>query len=164
MDFAQAALLVAGLLGITQLAKTFVYGTTRERVNAAIVLVASTVATLLVAQSDWASTQVVGDKPLSTLNFWSLLLVAVFLAGASSTAWELLGAVKNVGENQPLALDKVKKAVAKAGPDVHEDQGTAVLAQPTPDAAAAPTDEAEAAAAAAANLATHLAGGTTPDA
>lgn len=101
MDFANAALLIAVVVGLAQLAKTFLFGTTQQRKVAGVVLAIAIVSVLLVAQSAWGDEQIVGGETLDGLNLVSQLLVAVLLAGGASTVWEVFGAVKNIGVPTP---------------------------------------------------------------
>lgn len=101
MDFGQAALLITVLVGLAQIAKSLVFGSWDQRKTTAVVLVVAIVAVLLVSQSAWANEVIVGNRQLDQLGIFSQILVAVLLAGGSSTVWEIFTTVKNVGNNQP---------------------------------------------------------------
>lgn len=112
-NLAGAAILAATLVGLVSLAKTFAFGTQRERVTAGIVLAVSVVAVFLVAASDFAHTQTVLDRPLDQMNVWSQLVVAVLVAGLGAGGWETLKKVADIG----ISRDKTPPAPAPS--DVH---------------------------------------------
>jgi len=101
VDFGQAAILTFVLLGLIDEAKTLVWGTNKERINVAIVNGAAVVTVFLVATSAWANEQIIGGKTLGALGWSSLVLVAVVLGGSAGGLWKVLGAVTNIGFNQP---------------------------------------------------------------
>ena len=101
LDLGSAIILGLVVTGLVKLARDFAFGDTRTRITVGICLVVSVAAVLLVAASDFASEQVVLDRPLDSLNTASQLVVALLLAGFASVAWQTLGAVRNVGENEP---------------------------------------------------------------
>lgn len=105
MEFDQAALLVALVYGGVEVAKKlFPAGwseSIREKATIAASFVLGIGGSFLVAESAWGNEQVVGNKPLDTLNGYSLVVVGIALALAAVTLHKLIGAVKNVGENQP---------------------------------------------------------------
>lgn len=55
----------------------------------------------VVAETAWGNDNVVGGKPLDTLNGWSLLVVGILLGAGAVGIHKVLGAVKSIGENQP---------------------------------------------------------------
>lgn len=99
MDVGSAAVLGAVVLGLVSLARSLILGTNQDRVVAVVALVVSVVAVILVAASDFAGEQIVLDRPLSSLNGASQLVVALLLAGVASAGWQGLKAVSNIGEN-----------------------------------------------------------------
>lgn len=101
MDFAKAALLIAAVLGIVTLVKNAVYGDKKTRVTVLIVSVCALAAVFLVGATTWADSQVIGDVSMKAMSVPDKILVAVFVAGAASAAWETLGAIKNVGVPVP---------------------------------------------------------------
>lgn len=103
-DLGNAAMLVAALYGIIQLVKTFVYGTTKDRVTAGIVLGSAVAATFLIGASVWAHEQVVGGQPLDKISVASKIVVAVFLAGIASTLHTTFSTAKEIGQNQPTKI------------------------------------------------------------
>lgn len=98
-DISSAVILGLVVLGLIAIAKTLYEGSARDRIIVAICFLVSLVTVVLVAASDFASEQVVLDRPLSTLNFGSQLVVVILLTGTASAAYEGLKAVKNIGEN-----------------------------------------------------------------
>lgn len=106
-DIGSAIVLGLVLTGLVTLVHSLVVGDSGERLKVAICLVVSVITVLLVAASDFAKDQVVLDRPLSSLNFWSQLVIALLLAGIAAGIWQGLKAFSNVGENQ------VDKPVAK---------------------------------------------------
>lgn len=101
MDFGNAALLVAAVLGLVSLVRSFVFGDRQKRLVASIVVGSSAGATFLVGATTWANQQVIGDVAMKAMSVPDKLLVVVFVAGAASAAWETLGAVKNIGAPEP---------------------------------------------------------------
>jgi hypothetical protein len=122
-DLGSAIVLGLVLVGLTSLAHTLVTGTKQQRLTAAICLVVSIVAVLLVGASDFAHEQVLLEHPLDQLNIWSQLLIAVLAAGVASATWEIGSkAVSNIGQNQPVAVEPLKyepapDAVPNQAPD-----------------------------------------------
>jgi hypothetical protein len=101
MDLGSAAILGAVVVGLVALARSLIFGVNRDRIIAGTCLAIGIGATWLVGASDFASEQVVLDKPLDQLNFWSQMLVGVLVAGVASAGWQGYKAIANVGENQP---------------------------------------------------------------
>lgn len=101
MNFGNAVMLGAAVLGLIDLAKTGVWGTNKQRITLSIVLGASFGAVFLMRYTAWAHEQVIGDKPLDELGIASLVLVSFFMAGSASAGWKVLGAVTSIGQNQP---------------------------------------------------------------
>jgi hypothetical protein len=112
VDTKQAIVLGAAIIGVVQLAKTFVWGTMRERITAGIVLAASISMTYLTATSAWGNEQIVGGKHLDELGWSSLLLVGIVLGALAATGWEAFTTVRNVGQNQ---LTKVQVKALDSG-------------------------------------------------
>lgn len=106
MDFGNAALLIATVIGLTTQLKTVAYGTWKDRTNVGIVNGASFGAVFLVGATAWAHEQVVGGVDLAHMSVGSKVLVAFFASGAASAGWEVLGALKNIGYNQPTKAVK----------------------------------------------------------
>lgn len=101
MNLGEATFLVAVITGMVTLARSFVFGTSRERVVGGIVLAIAIGSVFLVSASDWAHEQIVVGKPLDEVSVASRFCIAFVLAGGASTLWQVLGAVRNIGENQP---------------------------------------------------------------
>lgn len=99
-DIGSAVVLGLVLTGLVVLARSLIYGTTTDRVVALVCLAVSVVAVQLVAASDFASEQVVLDRALNSMNFWSQLVVALLLSGIAATVWQGIKAVRNIGQNQ----------------------------------------------------------------
>src|SRR5215471_14246100 len=108
MDLANAALLIAAVYGIIELAKALL--PTRwvadGRVVVLLVLGVSFAATFLVAATTWAHTQVIGGQPLDLMSTADKVLVAVFVAGAASLANRGLGAITNIGQIKPTPVQQ----------------------------------------------------------
>lgn len=120
MDFGKAALLIAAVFGIIEFGKRFLGPklSSDSRIVAALALVVGQAATWLMSETVWAHSQVVGDQPLDEMNTASLILVGMFVAGAAAFGSEFLTSVRNMGQNQPMSLDKVRANIA-ANPDAH---------------------------------------------
>lgn len=99
LDLSSAVVLGLVVLGLVTLVRSAMAGGDKLK-TAVIVIVIAVVAVFLVSASDFASEEVVLDRPLDSLNVWSQLVVAILLAGVASAAWEGLKAVANVGENR----------------------------------------------------------------
>jgi hypothetical protein len=92
---------VLGLVGtgLVTLAISLIYGPKDKRISALACLVIAVITVILVAESDFATKEVVLDHSLGSLNFASQMVVALLLAGIMSGIWEALRAVKNIGQN-----------------------------------------------------------------
>lgn len=101
LDIGSAVVLGLVLTGLVSLAKTVLEGPPKDRRTVLVCLAVSIVTVQLVAASDFAGEQVVLDRPLNSMNFWSQLVVSLLLVGLASFAWQGVKAVRNVGENQP---------------------------------------------------------------
>lgn len=101
MDLANAALLIATVIGLVSLARTVKDGTAADRWNVGIVLGMAIGAVFLVGATAWAHTQVIGDVRMDDMSVADKVLVALFAAGAASTGWETIKAVKNIGVPMP---------------------------------------------------------------
>lgn len=112
MDLGSAVVVGLVLTGLVALARSLIEGpTNKDRLTVVVCLALGIGTVLLVGASDFASEQVLLDKPLDTLNVWSQILLGVLLAGVASTLWQAVKAVSNVGENQP----KTPQALAGMG-------------------------------------------------
>lgn len=100
MDLANAALLIATVIGLVSLARTVKDGTNADRINVGIVIVMAVGAVFLVGATAWAHTQVIGDVAMDNMSIADKILVAVFAAGTASTGWEILKTGRNFGQNQ----------------------------------------------------------------
>lgn len=103
MDLANAAILGAVVLGLVAYAKKLIFGTNQERIVVFSSFVIAVISVFLVRQSVWAKEQIIGGQSLKNLDVWSCFVIVVFVIGIASTAWEVLGAVKNIGQNQVKA-------------------------------------------------------------
>lgn len=101
MDLANAALLIAAVLGLSSLVKSAIFGSQKERLIIICVVGVGLAATFLVGATSWAHEQVIGDVQMAKMSVADKFLIAVFAAGAASAAWETLGAIKSIGYNQP---------------------------------------------------------------
>ena len=99
MDLSGAAVLIAVTLGLTQMVKKS-FPSIHARLVPAIAIVVGVIATVVTANSDWGDSQKIGDKVLSSLNGWSLAVVAVAVAALSAAAYTGLKAIANVGQNK----------------------------------------------------------------
>lgn len=103
MDFGNAAILIAAVFGLTEFGKRFLGDklSSNSRVIAALALIVGQAAVWLVGTTAWAHDQVIGTKPLDELNSGSKVLVGLFAAGVAAGVNQVLGAVKNIGQNYP---------------------------------------------------------------
>ena len=107
-DIGSAIVLGLVLTGLISLVRNLAFGTMHDRLVVICCLVVSIIAVLLVAASDFAHENVVLDRSLDTLNFWSQMVVALLLSGLASGIWQGFEAVKNVGQNQHVAVEEKK--------------------------------------------------------
>lgn len=107
-DLESALILGLVVLGLVSQVRSVVYGDKSDRISVAACFAVSLVAVLLVAASDFAHEQVVLDRPLDSLNFWSQLVIVVLVAGIASAAWQAYKKVGNVGQNEVKAVDPNK--------------------------------------------------------
>lgn len=103
MDFTQAALLVVAVFTIVELVKRAVPAATKIGwVTIVIALAVGVGLAFLVGASDFGGTQIINGEALDKLNAASKTLVGI-LVGAGAVGFDnVLTAVKNVGENQPV--------------------------------------------------------------
>jgi hypothetical protein len=90
------------LLGLVALAKTLLDGPNRDRLIVLICFVVALIAVLLVAASDFAHENVVLDRPLDSLNFWSQMVIVILATGLASAGWQGIKAVSRVGSTPGL--------------------------------------------------------------
>jgi hypothetical protein len=99
VDLGSAVVLGLVLIGLVQLVMSVLDPT--KRLVALVSLAVAIVAVQLVAASDFASEQVVLDRPLNSMNFASQLVVSLLAAGIASGVWQIgAKAVSNIGQNQ----------------------------------------------------------------
>lgn len=110
MDFGNAALLIATVFGVVELAKAILGGlggllstnqAIRSRATAVLALVVGEGSVFLVAATVWAHEQVIGGHPLDKLNVASKVVVGLFVAGTAAFGDKALGALANVGTPMP---------------------------------------------------------------
>lgn len=101
-DIGSAVVLGLVLMGLVALAKTLIDGPGRDRIIVLVCFVVAFIAVMLVAASDFAHEQVVLDRTLDSLNFWSQLVIVVLLTGLASAAWQGIKAVSRVGSSPGL--------------------------------------------------------------
>lgn len=100
-QLASAVVLGLVVLGLVSEAKKLIYGTKHEKVVVVLAFVISTIAVFLVGASVWAHKQVLLGEHLDTLDVASKFVVVVVVWGIAGVSWEGLGALKNIGQNQP---------------------------------------------------------------
>jgi hypothetical protein len=100
MDLSSAVIVGLVVIGLVALARSLIYGTMQDRVVAVVCLVLGVGTVWLVGASDFASEQVILNKPLDSMNFWSQLLVGILVGGIASAGWQGYKSVRNVGQNQ----------------------------------------------------------------
>src|SRR4051812_42398118 len=98
-DPTTAVLLAGVVLGLASLAKKLWLGTNHERGVVGIVVACSIAAVFLLHYSTIGGAEKVLGHRIDRLSIDDLLVVAVFVSAWASTGWEILGAVKNVGQN-----------------------------------------------------------------
>jgi hypothetical protein len=102
-DLKSAVVLGLVLTGLVTQVVKLVSGDNRERLKVVACLGVAIVAVQLVAASDFASTEIVLERPLNSLNFASQLVVAILAAGVASLTWEIVKRIDGIGENRPGA-------------------------------------------------------------
>lgn len=103
MDLSGAAVLIAVTLGLVQMVKASVPQLS-SRLVPLVTLAIGAIATVIVGNSDWGDTQKIGTKALSSLNGWSLAVVAIAVGGLAAAAYTGLKAVANIGQNKEGSL------------------------------------------------------------
>lgn len=99
VDLGSAVVLGLVLIGLTQLVMSVLNPT--KRLVAIVSLVVAIAAVQLVAASDFASTEIVLDRALNSMNFASQLVISLLAAGVASGVWQIgAKAVSNIGQNQ----------------------------------------------------------------
>lgn len=120
MDFGQAAQLAFLVYGAVEVTKKVMPAswaeTMRERVTILTAFVYGIGGAFLIAESAWGNEQLVGGKPLDTLNAYSLVVVGIGLALLAAGFHKVLGkavtAVSNIGQNV-TALPTARPSTAK---------------------------------------------------
>lgn len=107
MDFTNAALLIGAVFAITELVKRAVPALSGWALQLVPLAVAVAV-TFLVAYSTYAHSVSVNGITLDNVNVAGLILIGLLIGGGSTVLHQTLGAVKNVGENQPVDLPPAK--------------------------------------------------------
>ena len=100
MDFGNAVLLIATVVGLVSLARSLKDGTTSDRINVGIVIAVAFLAVFLLGATSWASTQIINGVEMDNMSVADKILIAIWAAGAASFGWETLKSVRNIGENQ----------------------------------------------------------------
>jgi hypothetical protein len=86
---------------------TLVNGPWASRKVAIIAIVVAVVGVQLVAASDFAETEIVLDRALNSMNFWSQLVISLLAAGIGSGVWQIGSkAVSNIGQNHDTVVVK----------------------------------------------------------
>jgi hypothetical protein len=104
MDIVSAPTLVFTIFGMTALVKSLwgAAGTVPKQISPLIPIVVSFVAVFLTAHSGpFGHEALIGKVPLDTMNTAALCLVAIGGAALAAGVHQGLGAVKNIGQNQP---------------------------------------------------------------
>jgi hypothetical protein len=99
---AGAVVLGLVLTGLVKLVHDAIYGDTQTRVKVGSCVVTGQVVVFLVAASDFASETTILKHRLDQVNVASLVVFGILVAGAATLAWQALGAVRNVGQNEVL--------------------------------------------------------------
>lgn len=113
MDFGNAAMLIASVFGLTELAKRLLPGklVANSKVVVIVVIVAAFVAVFVLGGTVWAHEQVIGNHNLDNLGVDDKIVVAFFLAGATVFGNEFfVKSIRNIGQNQPDAQELKKAA------------------------------------------------------
>ena len=100
MDTQSAVLLVGTIYALTEFFKRLNL-TSDSRIIQAASMVIAIGTVFLIASSDWGHSQLVDGKALDALNTGSKLLAGLVLGAGANLLHTTVGAVKNIGENQP---------------------------------------------------------------
>lgn len=101
-DLGSAVVLGLVVMGLVAMVHTLIYGPGPDRVKVVACLVVAFIAVVLVAASDFANEQVVLNRKLDSLNFWSQMVIVLLVAGVASAVWNIgVKAISNIGQNQP---------------------------------------------------------------
>ena len=100
MNTQSAVLLVGTIYALTEFFKRLNL-TSDGRIVQVVSMVIAVGTVFLVASSDWGKSQLVDGKALDTLNTGSKLLAGLVLGAGANLLHTTVGAIKNVGENQP---------------------------------------------------------------
>lgn len=110
MDFSNAALLIVVVFGLTELAKSVLPSNVTGK-SWAVVLINLALAiggVYLLGSTVWAHEQVIGGHALDTLGGGDKLLVGLMLGGGAAFLNRGIGAVMNIGQNQPSSSDNAQ--------------------------------------------------------
>lgn len=106
------------IMGLVSMVHTLVYGPNSDRVKVGACLGVSFLAVVLVAASDFAHQQIILDRPLDSMNFWSQMVIVFLAAGIASGVWQVgPKAISNIGIPMPkYPTHKAKTAAATGAP------------------------------------------------
>lgn len=109
IDFTNAALVIAAVYGLVELAKSVVPKIkTDNRLTTLTVVVSGQAAVWGLATTVWAHTQVIGGQNLDNLNAGSKVAAGLFFAFAAPFLDKGLDAIGNIGENRVKPVDPRK--------------------------------------------------------
>lgn len=101
-DLGSAVVLGLVVMGLVTMVHTLVYGPGPDRVKVVSCLVVAFIAVQVVAASDFANEQVVLNRKLDSLNFWSQMVIVLLVAGVASAVWNIgVKAISNIGTPMP---------------------------------------------------------------
>ncbi len=95
MEFAPTVAMVALIIKIIDFVRYARNGDINGVVSQLAVWAAGVIVCILVAQTEWASTIVLGGKPLSSLGIWSLVFAGLTAGSTASVAKDTLKSVDN---------------------------------------------------------------------
>ena len=109
MDIGNAVLVVAAVIGFTELVKraTAHFGVVLP--GWAVQIVSGSVAVggmFLVRETVWANEQVIGGHPLDRLDAWSIVLAGILVGLGANVGDRLLKTVANIGQNTTRNWEK----------------------------------------------------------
>lgn len=107
MEFAPTVAMVALIIKIIDFVRYARNGDINGVVSQLAVWGAGVVVSLLVAQTEWAATIVLGGKPLSQLGIWSLVFAGLSAGSTASVAKDTL---KSVDNNNSSAIPTLLRA------------------------------------------------------
>ncbi len=100
MDLGKAVVLMGLVYALVEYLKTYLPADIDPRITQTLVFLIGVGCVFLVAETVWGKDQVIGDHVLSDLDFWSKLVVGLFVGAGATVGHRVESAVRSVGSSE----------------------------------------------------------------